>query len=193
METSNLTSQKIEDFFIEKLNFRKSTSMKQSSSPKRTRTADAQDEEEGEYYDEEVESDSDLEMDEQQRAFMEFLEQKAIEDANFSIDFEEVLYTLNYDLPMIPGIPIVQQVNPRPYKDPIRVNFGKLMPKDKDAKGDKKAAKKKAPPKKAGKDEKPPKPIKWAPDKGPTPATALDLIRGAVNDLNESVFPKNIR
>ena len=107
METSNLTSQKIEDFFIEKLNFRKSTSMKPSSSPKRTRTADAQDEEEGEYYDEEVDSDSDLEMDEQQRAFMEFIEQKAIEDANFSIDFEEVLYTLNYDLPMIPGIPIV--------------------------------------------------------------------------------------
>jgi hypothetical protein len=38
---------------------------------------------------------------------MEFLEQKAIEDANFQIDFEEVLFALNYDLPMIPGIPIV--------------------------------------------------------------------------------------
>ena len=63
----------------------------------------------------------------------------------------------------------------------------------KDAKGDKKAAKKKAPPKKAGKDEKPPKPIKWAPDKGPTPATTLDLIRSAVIDINESVFPRNIR
>ena len=67
------------------------------------------------------------------------------------------------------------------------------MPKDKDAKGDKKAAKKKAPPKKAGKDEKPPKPIKWAADKGPTPATTLDLIRSVVIDINESIFPRNIR
>jgi tetratricopeptide (TPR) repeat protein len=84
-------------------------------------------------------------------------------------------------------------VNPRPYKEPIRINFGKLMPKDKADKADKKGAKKKAPPKKAGKDEKPPKPIKWAADKGPTPATTLDLIRSAVIDINESVFPKNIR
>ena len=60
-----------------------------------------------EYYDEEVDSDSELEMDEQQKAFMEFLEQKAAEDSNFQIDFEEVLYTLNYDLPMIPGVPMV--------------------------------------------------------------------------------------
>jgi hypothetical protein len=75
METSSLISQKIEDFFIEKLNFRKSTTKKtnQSGSPKRARTAEEGNEEE-EYYDEEVESDSDLEMDEQQRAFMEFLE-----------------------------------------------------------------------------------------------------------------------
>ena len=82
---------------------------RQSGSPKRVKPADDGGDEEGdEYYDEEVESDSDLEMDEQQRAFMEFLEQKAVEDANFSIDFEEVLYSLNYDLPMIPGVPIVQ-------------------------------------------------------------------------------------
>lgn len=109
METSSLISQKIEDFFIEKLNFSKSTSMKprESGSPKRAKTAE-QAGEEDEYYDEEVDSDSDLEMDEQQRAFMEFLEQKAVEDANFTIDFEEVLFSLNYDLPMIPGVPIVQ-------------------------------------------------------------------------------------
>lgn len=124
---------------------------------------------------------------------MEFLEQKAMEDANFQINFEEILYSLNYDLPMIPGVPIVQQVNPRPYKDPIRINFGKLMPKDKKDKGDAKGKAKKAAPKKAGKDEKPPKPIKWAADKGPTPASTLDLIRNAVIDINENVFPKNIR
>jgi len=80
METSALISQKIEDFFIEKLNFRTSNSIKRvTGSPSRTKT----DGEEDEYYDEEVDSDSELEMDEQQRAFMEFLEQKAIEDANF--------------------------------------------------------------------------------------------------------------
>lgn len=45
----------------------------QSGSPQRARTAEAGNEEE-EYYEDEVESDSDLEMDEQQRAFMEFLE-----------------------------------------------------------------------------------------------------------------------
>lgn len=130
-------------------------------------------------------------MDEQQKAFMEFLEQKAAEDSNFQIDFEEVLYTLNYDLPMIPGVPMVQQVNPRPYKEPIRVNFGKLMPKEKN-KEDKKGAKKaKAAPKK--KDEKPPKPIKWAGDKGQAPATVLDLMRSAMIDIVESVFPQNIR
>ena len=71
METSALVSQKIEDFFIEKLNLRPSNSMKQAAgSPSRVKV----DGEEDEYYDEEVDSDSELEMDEQQRAFMEFLE-----------------------------------------------------------------------------------------------------------------------
>ena len=46
---------------------------RESGSPKRAKTAE-QAGEEDEYYDEEVDSDSDLEMDEQQRAFMEFLE-----------------------------------------------------------------------------------------------------------------------
>ncbi len=87
-------------------------------------------------------------MDEQQRQFMAFLERKQHEDDNFIIDFEEILTVLDADLPMIPGVPQVQQVNPDPYKDPkapIRVTFGKLMPKEK--KKDDKAAKK-PPPKK---------------------------------------------
>jgi hypothetical protein len=72
------------------------------------------------------------------------------------INFEEILEILDEALPMIPGRPEVQQVNPPPYKDPIRILFGKLMPKDKkdDGKKAKKAAKKAAP--KAKKGEKPP-------------------------------------
>lgn len=56
------------------------------------------------------------------------------------------------------------------------MTFGKLMPKEK--KKDDKAAKK-APPKKqaAKKDEKPPKPILWAPLRGPPPLTTLELER----------------
>lgn len=67
------------------------------------------------------------------------------------------------------------------------MNFGKLMPKDKKKDDGKKAKKQKAAPKK--KDEKPPKPIKWAADKGLTPATTLDLMRKTMIGLNVSVFP----
>lgn len=95
---------------------------------------------------------------------------------------------------MIPGVPMVQ-ANVNPYlkkEDPIRVTFGKLMPKDKKKEGKeaKKPPAKKPAPKK---DEKPPKPILWEPLKGPPPATTLDLIRTAVSNINESVFPMNIR
>ena len=54
------------------------------------------------------------------------------------IDFDTILTTLDNNLPMIPGRPEVVQVNPPPFKDPIRITFGKLMPnekKDKDEKG----------------------------------------------------------
>jgi hypothetical protein len=80
-----------------------------------------------------------------------------------------------------------------PYKDPIRVTFGKLMPKEKskDDKDGKKGGAKKPAPKK--KDEKPPKPILWEAEKGIPPATTLDLVRSAVANINESVFPLNIR
>ena len=112
---------------------------------------------------------------------MAFLERKQFEDDNFLIDFDTILNTLDSDLPMIPGVPQVQ-ANPDPTKsgkknDPIRVTFGKLMPKDKkDKKGDKaKKAAKKPPPKK--KDEKPPKPILWEAEKGIPPSTTLDLVR----------------
>lgn len=63
---------------------------------------------------------------------------------------------------MVPGVPtVVPFPNPLLNKDkeaPIRVTFGKLMPKEKaGGKDKKKAAAKKAPAKK--KDDKPPKPI----------------------------------
>ena len=93
---------------------------------------------------------------------------------------------------MIPGKPEVTQVNPPPYKDPIRIKFGKLMPKDDDKSKDKKKKAKKAAPKK-GKDEKPPKPIVWADVPDSTGPDTLDLIRKAEADVNENIFPKHIR
>ena len=168
----------IEDFFVEKLNF------------KRKDTMPADDE-----YDEEY--DSEDEMDQQQREFMAFLERKQAEDDAFNVDFDEILYVLDNDLPMVPGVPTVQPFpNPLLNKDkeaPIRVTFGKLMPKekkDKDAKG-KKGAAKKAQPKK--KDEKPPPPIKWAEAKGPEPLTTLEHMRDAAKDLDQNVFAMNLK
>jgi len=64
------------------------------------------------------------------------------------IDFDTILTTLDNNLPMIPGRPEVVQINPPPYKDaagkdiPIRITFGKLMPKEKGDKDEKKPAKK---------------------------------------------------
>ena len=133
-------------------------------------------------------------MDEQQKAFMAFLELKVYEDDNFIVDFEDILNVLDQDLPMIPGVPMVQ-ANPNPFlkkEDPIRVTFGKLMPKEKkDKDGDKKKAAAKKPA--AKKDEKPPKPIMWEGEKRPAPSTTLDLVRNAVSSYNQPVFPKNLK
>lgn len=94
------------------------------------------------------------------------------------MDFDDILNYLEQDLPMIPGVPIVTQVNPDPYRSkehPIRVTFGKLMPKDKTKGKEKK--KKAAAKKQAKKDEKPKPPTKWAGPWTEPPATTLDLIR----------------
>ena len=83
-------------------------------------------------------------------------------------------------------------MNPPPYNLPIRMKFGKLMPKDKED-GDKKKKKaKKAAPKK-GKDEKPPKPIVWADIPEPKGPDTLDCMRQAEAEVNENIFPKHIR
>ena len=132
-------------------------------------------------------------MDEQQKMFMAFLERKQQEDENFQVDFDDILNYLESDLPMIPGVPIVTQVNPNPYQTkehPIRVTFGKLMPKDKK---DKKDKKKKAAKKQAGKkDEKPKPPTKWAGPPVPPPATTLDLMRECQNELQRD-YPMSLK
>lgn len=155
MSTNPTTSTLIRDFFVEKLHFTR------ADEDARVRTYEELMEDEGIYSDNDEDSGSELEMDENQKAFMEFLRERAAEEESFVIDFEEIIDRLDTVLPMIPGRPEVQQVNPPPYKEPIRITFGKLMPKEKkeDPKAKKKAAKK-AP--KAKKGEKPPPPLRWA-------------------------------
>ena len=48
-----------------------------------------------------------FEIDEKQKQFKNFLEEKAQEEANFHIDFDDVLDALEDRLPMIPGRPEV--------------------------------------------------------------------------------------
>jgi hypothetical protein len=98
---SSVTATIIEDFFVEKLGFERRTTIPKFVDPNERDHNHGEDE----YYDEDVESDDELEMDEQQRQFMAFLERKQHEDDNFIIDFEEILTILDADLPMIPGVP----------------------------------------------------------------------------------------
>ena len=80
---------------------------------------------------------------------------------------------------MIPGKPVVQQFNPRPYKvDPktglnIKIEFGKLFPREDDGKK-KKAKAAKAPARK--KDEKPKKPTKWDGPAKPHQPDTVELL-----------------
>jgi len=131
-------------------------------------------------------------MDENQKKLMEFLSKKAEEEKDFIIDYDAIISEIDPILPNIPGRPVVEQINPRPYKLP-RIMFGKLMPKkdDDDAKGKKKKQAKKAPARK--KDEPPPKPVKWAPPPSVAEPGTLEIIRNAKNDLMENIFPSNIR
>ena len=102
-----------------------------------------------------------------------------MEEANFHIDFDDVLDMLEDRLPMIPGKPVVQQFNPPPYKlNPkdgthVKITFGKLYPRDDDGKKKKKAAAKAAPRKK---DEKPKKPTKWRGPYVPEPPDTMQLL-----------------
>ena len=97
---------------------------------------------------------------------------------------------------MIPGKPVVQQFNPRPYKvDPktglnIKIEFGKLFPREDDGKK-KKAKAAKAPARK--KDEKPKKPTKWDGPAKPHQPDTVELLNMAAKSMQESVFPMHLR
>ena len=85
------------------------------------------------------------------------------------------------------------QPRPDPNKEPIRIKFGKYKPKVKgeDDKKKKKAAAKKPPQRK--KDEKPPPVMRWADPPTADPPTTLELMREVEKDLDERIFPANIR
>jgi hypothetical protein len=104
------------------------------------RKGDDDEEDEDEYGDEEWDSGDEIEMDENQKKLMEFLAKKAEEEKDFIIDYDAIIGELDPILPSIPGRPVVEQINPRPYKLP-RIMFGKLMPKKDDEDGGKKKKK----------------------------------------------------
>lgn len=137
-----------------------------------------------------------FEIDEKQKQFKLFLEQKALEEANFHIDFDQVLDMLEERLPMIPGKPVVQQFNPRPYKlhpkdgTHIKIEFGKLFPREDDGKKKKNKAAK-APARK--KDDKPKKPVKWAGPPQPEQPDTMELLNKASREMQENVFPMHLR
>jgi len=73
-----------------------------------------------------------------------------------------------------------------------RYTFGKLYPKEKgDKDGKRKKAKAKPPARK--KDEKPPKPIRWADAPQVDTTHTLQLMRDARKDINANIFPVNNR
>ena len=136
-----------------------------------------------------------FEIDEKQNQFKQFLEQKAQEEANFQINFDEVLEWLEDQLPQIPGKPVVHQFNPPPYKlDPktgtnIKITFGKLYPRQVEDDKKKKAAK--APPRK--KDDKPKKPTRWAGPPAPQQPDTMALLNAAEREMMENAFPSSLR
>ena len=148
VNTSDNIAGKLNDFFVEKLGFHRLLDMQRSHMTyddvtKKYAHNGAGSDEEDIFSDEEGDEgwETESELDEQQKAFMEFLAKKAEEEKDFIIDYEQVLNELDGVVPAIPSKPEVDQVNPRPYKLP-RVLFGKHMPKPEDE-DDKKKKKKK--------------------------------------------------
>lgn len=112
-------------------------------------------------------------------------------EQNIFIDWDQMLATLEGDLPKIPAKPVVEQINPPPYALP-RLKFGKLMDKDDDEDG----GKKKKPGKAKGgakKDGPPPKPIKWADGPPRYVESTVHHMAQARQDQVENIFPLNIR
>jgi len=194
VNTSDTISGKLEDFFVEKLNFKRVDEAHRAvlTYEDVTRKLYLSDEE-GIFSDEDEDGweSSEEEMDEQTRQLMEFLEKKAEEEKFKNVDFEKILQDLDADLDPIPEKYKIEPVNPPPFKIK-RELFGKWMKKPED---DKKKKKKKAPKKPAmrKRDEKPPKKIMWAePPQPPEPET-LEVIRKVKQDMSENVFPLNIK
>ena len=129
----------------------------------------------------EGQSSDELCLDEKEKEFKQFLQSKAAEEAEFAIDFDEVLEVLDEYCPEIPGKPEVQQIRPGidpKEKAPVRIEFGKLMPPPPGEDKKKKKQAKKAQPKKKGEKEK--KPVKLRDMPMPDPNTyTLDLVRKA--------------
>jgi hypothetical protein len=96
---------------------------------------------------------------------------------------------------MIPGKPEVIPMQPRPdpTKEPIRIKFGKFKPKVKGEDDGKKKKVAKAKPPARKKDEKPPPVMRWADAPTDDAPTTLELMREVTKDLDERVFPANIR
>lgn len=180
--SDSIPALKIENFFIQNLEFHRV-----DDDQKYIPTFDEMIEED--------DGESDYEIQDQQAELKRFLEERQRSEASFAINFEDVLQLLDEQLPMIPGKPEVIPMQPRPdpTKEPIRIKFGKFKPKVKgedDAKK-KKAAKAKPPARK--KDEKPPPVMRWADAPTADAPTTLELMREVTKDLDERVFPANIR
>ena len=132
----------IENFFIEKLGFKKVPEEQRKFKTfddylkkkpgKKVPDSDNEDyEEEGVFTDDEGLSSDELCLDEKEKEFQIFLQKRAEKEAEFSIDLNRVLDIIEEICPEIPGKPEVQQirtcVDPKE-KAPVRLEFGKLMP-----------------------------------------------------------------
>mmetsp|Transcript_21944 Transcript_21944/g.16289 ORF Transcript_21944/g.16289 Transcript_21944/m.16289 type:complete len:174 (+) Transcript_21944:641-1162(+) len=148
VNTASTIQGKLNNFFVEKLHFHPAADITKPNITYDELTKKFSEEDGGIFSDEEGDEgewESDEELDEQQKLFLEFLERKAREEKDFVIDFEVILQDLDGELPPIPAKPLVLPVDPPPHKMP-RLLFGKLMPKPDDEKDGKK--KKKNQPKK---------------------------------------------
>lgn len=114
----------LENFFVEKLNFQKVADSSKIHMSYQQFQLDQQNKAHKKSY-EELPSDdegnweSEDDLDEQTKAFQEFLQMKQQQEAEFIIDYDAVLDSLDKILPQIPAKPVVEQINPRPYLMPI--------------------------------------------------------------------------
>ena len=112
IDTSPTLAGKLNDFFVEKLHFhRVQDSQKAHITYDDVTRRMYMSDDEGIFSDSDGEgsweTDSEEQMDEQQRRFYEFLQQKQDQQKDFILDYEQVLTELEPVLPPIPGKPEV--------------------------------------------------------------------------------------